>query len=304
MIGAAQAAWLLMGAGLLVLAGGAMLGGGAWQERRRHRVGERLTVLVGAAPPEAGPRGLVRLLHRLLGDQGRRHLATRLHAAGFHHPEAPALFHALRLACTLALTAGAGLALMVASHGRPWQTATAVGAAAVAGYLLPRVLLDARGVARQARVRREMGFLADLMALVLESGVSLDQCLRYVGLASARTAPSVQHSFRMLMDELDKGVAYDTAMERWGDRLGIPEGREFAFIFRQSLLYGAEMGPLLHNFSQEWADRRVMSAREAAGRAATKLTVILVGFMLPPLLVLLTAPALSSVLHTIGSMRR
>lgn len=287
---------------VLTLIGGALLAVKVWQAQIRAASAERLAVLTRKGGAEAASGFSARLLKfvgdRLTGERDRRDTGALLHAAGFHRPEAPALFILLRFG--LAVIGTGTMAFWVALYvpqdsAKLWPIG--VGAAA---WLLPKMILGSFAVSRQARVRREMSFLCDLMRLVLESGLSLDQCLRYVAAVCPRTSPSLSHGLHLLIQDIDKGMAYHTAIERWGERLGIPDGRELAAVFQQSLAYGTELAPLLRSFAQEWSERRVSAARESAGRKATQLTAVMVLFFLPPLMILVISPSVISVLSVSG----
>lgn len=301
--GVSQPVMLLVGAALLSMAGAGLLGVRAWTGRRRALVEERIRNLVEMMPAgqaESRRRLVSRLFGALVTETARRQLSPLLYAAGIYHSDGLCLFQTGRL--SLAASAAVATAGYVLWTGEPPQMlATALATGALA-YLLPRWMLNMRAVARQARIRKEMSFLADLMALVLESGLSLDQCLRYVAGASERTSPCVRQTFKLLTDDINNGLPYETAIERWGERLGIPEGREIGGVFRQSLLYGSELGPMLRGFSEEWADRRINAAREHAGRSAARMTAVLVGFMLPPLIIMMAGPAMVSVAGSLRTM--
>lgn len=301
-MGALSPLQLVIGSALLTLVGLVLLAAKAWQAQLHANNAERLIALTRPEALESSIGVTARLLRfvgaRLIGERDRRDTTILLHAAGFHRPEAPALFILLRLGLAIVAT-GAMTAWVVLyatqDSARLWPVA-----AGGAAWLLPKMFLGSRGVARQARVRKEMSFLCDLMRLVLESGLSLDQCLRYVAAVCPRTSPSLSHGMHLLIQDIDKGMAYHAAIERWGERLGIPDGRELAAVFQQSLTYGTELAPLLRAFAEEWSERRVAAAREAAGRKATRLTAVMVVFFLPPLMILVISPSVVSVLTMSG----
>lgn len=286
---------------LLMAAGGVVLGLRSWRLRARAAAGDRLRLVVAEnAPPREEAPGMLAALGRVLvlGPSERRYLAGLLHGAGFHRPQALGVFALVRAVLTLLAPLAAWLALG-RDHG-PLLAVAAPTAAAVAAWLLPRWFLGSRATRRQAKARNEMAFLADLMVLVLESGVSMDQCLRYATRASAKAAPIVHYGLTILIDDLDKGMGYDEALARWGDRLGIPEGRELAGVFRHSLVYGIELAPALRTFIRDWSERRINDARTSIGRRSAALTVVMVGFFLPPLLILTVGPAVVSALSMKG----
>lgn len=293
---------------VLFLVGGVfLLTAGLWAVAERNRVAERLRDL---SPPGETRRAtgrhrriylrwLYRLGRPLVGNQTeRRELAELLNAAGFPGGEAVTLYALLRMAAALMAGASAGLFML-----DPAITALELAAYAALAFIIVFVglkyVLSAYATSRQAKVRREMAFVLDLMVLVLESGVSLDQCLRHSAQSSAKVAPVVNRGLNVLIHDIGKGTPYETAIERWGERLGVSEGRELAGLFRQSLLYGAELGPSLRGFIDEFANRRLAMARESVGRKAVQLTVVTVVFLLPPLMALIGGPPFTALFNAL-----
>ena len=94
------------------------------------------------------------------------------------------------------------------------------------------------------------------------------------------------------------GAPYDTALEKWGQRIGLEESRELAAMFKQSLVHGTELSSSLRRFANDLSERRLMSARESVGKKSAQLTVVMVMFFLPALIILLGGPAMHAV--TVG----
>jgi tight adherence protein C len=98
-----------------------------------------------------------------------------------------------------------------------------------------------------------------------------------------------------MVDDLHNGVPYGLALDRWADRLQVPGVRELAALFKQALLNGSELGPTLRAFAHEFSDKRLSSARASIGRKTTQMTVVMILFMLPALMILLAGPAFVAV---------
>lgn len=293
---------------LLFLIGGAiLLTAGLWAMAERDQVAERLRDL----SPQGDARRAIRRHRRvylawlyrigrpLVGNQTERlELAELLNAAGFPGRDAVNLYAVLRMAAALVAAATAGLATLTPETAT-LDLAAHAALAFIVVFVGAKYALGAYATSRQAKVRREMAFVLDLMVLALESGVSLDQCLRHAAQSSAKVAPVVNRGLNTLVHDIGKGTPYEAAIERWGERLGVSEGRELAGLFRQSLLYGAELGPSLRGFIDEFANRRLTMARESVGRKAVQLTIVTVVFLLPPLMALIGGPPFTAVFNAL-----
>lgn len=295
---------------ILALAGGlgtALLLGGLRTESRTLQLKRRLASLsapaAGAERPERAERlrSLVPLLTVGAGD--RREIERSLQTIGRYDAAAVVAFGAWRL---LGALAAAGLAAFVLwsygrLHGLNWLFPFF---AACVAFVAAKLVLRRRVAARQRRIAREVPFALDIMLLMLESGVSLDQCLRYMAQMDGRAMPMVRHSLRQLVTDLQRGMGYEAALDRWADRLGTTGVRELASIFKQSMLNGTELGPTLRNFVREFSDLRVATAREKIGKKNTQMTVAMMVFLIPALFVALIGPAIDSIIAMMANLNR
>lgn len=275
------------------------------QARLRARLHETL----GLSPPgQAGGSLLTRLARYegalAGGEADRQEIVTLLRAAGFYAPDAAMAFALLRIGATLG-TFAAALAVRLAWHwpgGRVWLMPTAL---AVTSFLLAKRALHVLAARRQRRVRGELPFLLDLVRLMLESGSSLDQCLRMLARPVAAAAvPQTSAAFRALVDDLQNGAPYEQALGRWADRLGVAAARDLAAIFRQSLLHGSDITERLAAQAQDAAEQRLATAREAVGRKAAQLSGAMMLFFMPALFILLGGPAAAGLSEALKGLTR
>src|SRR3546814_8112674 len=111
----------------------------------------------------------------------------------------------------------------------------------------------------------EFPFLLDLMLMMLESGISLDQCFRSIARDEAIAVPHHARLIAMLVADLDRGMSYEQALDRWAARVAVNGAKELAALFRQALFQGVELAPALREFVREFTQRRIANAREAMG---------------------------------------
>jgi tight adherence protein C len=111
--------------------------------------------------------------------------------------------------------------------------------------------------------------------------------------------PLVRQTVQLLVEDLQRGMDYDMALDRWRERLGVNGGRELAALFKQTLLHGTELGAGLREFVREFADRRVSTARESIGRKTTQMTIVMIAFLMPALFIVLCSPAIVSLVRSL-----
>jgi tight adherence protein C len=283
---------LLLGLGLRGTVGEARL--------RRRLTGISGRSRVGEA---GGAVGWLKPFERILvgGSKDREEILQSLRAAGFYDPRSVIVFAALRFAAALAAIAAAALALWLTGR---WSGVARFYPLAAGGlvYVGAKFVLRSLASMRQRRIGAELPFALDVLLLMLESGVSLDQCFRSLAQADGGAMPRIHQSMRILVDDLQRGMAYDQALDRWAERLAVNGIREVTSLFKQTLTYGTELGPALRDFVREFSDRRVSTARENIGRKTTQMTVIMIVFLMPALFIVLAAPAVVAILKTLSGL--
>jgi tight adherence protein C len=259
-----------------------------------------------AAPwlAEQGRTLLERLGRHVAGAGSMRDLQDMLLRAGFMGPAAVFVFAALRLITALA---AAAMALVPAGlkHGSIGSKDAAL--AFLAGFFVYRgftIYLKHRSGTRQRELRRELPYVLDLLLMVLDSGVSVDQALQHVSQQIGRVAPITAEILDRYIADTEEGMPYDKALDRLAQRLAISEGRDFAGLLKQNLFQGGELSEPLRRLAADVSEARLAYAREQMGRKSVLLTLVMLAFFMPVLLVALAAPAVSEVLGTLGSVAR
>lgn len=230
----------------------------------------------------------------------RNEIERQLRSAGYFQPSAIDVFVWLRLGAALA----AGFASMGACFfitGNPFKPVFVPLAATGLTYVGAKYVLHMRANTRVEILTTEFPFLLDLMLMMLESGVSLDQCFRSIAREERVAVPNHARLVAMLIDDLDRGQDYAVAFDRWAARVGVSGSRELAALFRQSLFQGMELVPPLREFIREFSQRRVARAREAIGKITVKMVVLMLVFFMPALFIVLAGPPVASILDTLRS---
>ena len=244
---------------------------------------------------------LEQLGRRLAGGSVSQEVRDLVVQAGFFTGAAPYIFLALRLTFAVFFT----IVMFLWLHATRGLGPIQIMVGAIFGYLSYRYALIAVKLLaerRATKVRREMPPVLDIMLMVLDAGVSIDQALRHVAHSVPKTAPVSGYVLKRLIGDVESGVPYDSALDHMGQRLGVDEGQDFANIIKQAMLTGGELGSTLRRFSADLSDIRMAQARESVGKKATKLTMVMILFFMPVLLIVLAGPAVVKLSSGIGSV--
>jgi tight adherence protein C len=156
---------------------------------------------------------------------------------------------------------------------------------------------------RRERALSELFFSIDLLIIFLESGQSLVQSLHSLADVGQASMPLTTKEHRKLVADLSRGLAYEKAFSAWATRIGTDEAQDLAAFFTQALVHGVELGPQLRRFADEMMARRLINARESVGMKSARLTVVMIVFFLPAILLLLAGPPVVAILRNVGGMR-
>lgn len=177
----------------------------------------------------------------------------------------------------------------------------AYGFAAVAlSVLLPRWIL--RGVAgrRRARIKSEVPLFIHLLVLLFEAGLSTRQALASLVREGGGVLPELGREFELVLRQLDAGADANDALKNLGEALEIDDLSSVLSVLRQVDRYGGEVRePLLETLGV-LEERRGLDLREQVNLLSGRMTVVMVLFFFPALLIFVAGPAFISVIKVLG----
>ena len=211
---------------------------------------------------------------------------TRLIRAGFREDSALKIFYGAKVITPLTLC------LIAAVTGLASQNPMFVYIACLGlGFLAPDFWLGRQIKNRQAKIRRGLPDVLDMLVICVEAGLSLDQ-------ATARTAEELRQSQPILSDELGvvaleqrAGSARSEAWKHLADRTGLDIVRNLVSMLVQSEQFGTSIAKTLRVHSDTLRTKRVQEIEEKAAKLSVKLLFPLVLFIFPSLFVVVLGPA-------------
>ncbi len=271
----------------------------------RRRLDE-IALDAGAAPGATlGQRiaSALRPVERYVLPQGAEREGTqqRLQFAGYRGVSAVSTFYGVKLALSLALL----LVWLFAAHffsslstGRIVFFAVAVS---FLGMLLPGILLD-RAVAKRHKLLRD-GFpdALDLLTVCVESGLGLPQALQRVADELEVSHPELAVELANVTAQMRAGVDRETALRGLATRTGLDDVRGLVSLLAQTLRFGTGIAEALRVYSEDFRDKRMQRAEEAAAKIGTKLIFPLVVCLFPSFFVVAIGPAVLRMIEAFGA---
>lgn len=171
-------------------------------------------------------------------------------------------------------------------------TSLAMFLAMVAGYLLPKLIVENQATTRQGSLLSAFPDALDLLVSCVESGLNLDTSFRRVANEMRTVAPALAKEFVLVNSEITAGIERVVALKHFEERTGLEEVRSLVNMLAQSERYGSSIADSLRIYSSVAREKRMSRAEELAGQVGSKLTIIMIVFFLPVLMIILLTPSM------------
>jgi tight adherence protein C len=276
-------------------------------EMRRRLLGNAGSVRsggagVGGAKPSLRPSQVPTLIRSLvLPVEGhlvpndpvdRSTLRRHLLQAGLTSPHAQSIFYSARIGLAALLPLLFLVAIPVFSLGIAGNRVISVAVIlVVTGYCLPSMVVGRRRARRQLLCREGLPDALDLLLICVEAGLGIDAAIARVGQELAHSRPQIAEHFRLLALQMQAGKARDDAFRDFSERIGLDEVATLTALLCQSVTLGTSIADALRAHAEDMRAHRMLRAEEMAQQLGVKLSLPLIGLMVPALLLIVGAPA-------------
>lgn len=294
-------AWMLGAVGVTGLAvlalAGALWSLAAGPERT---AADRLGQLTGAAEddtrlPTRRLSGLAQTAARLSASTDEAEVSAlrkRLMQAGYRDRNAVEWYAAYR---TGGAVVGALIGFALASRAALLPMMGGAMAGTAVGYYLPAILLTNTLQKRRDALLRSYPDAMDLLVSCVEAGLGVDAAFRRVADEIEGSAPELARELQQVTHEVNAGVARTDALRRLGERTGVDEIVSLCNVLIQAERFGTSIARSLRVHAEGARVKRMQRAEERAAQVSPKLTVVMICFILPCLIVVLIGPAVVNV---------
>jgi tight adherence protein C len=261
----------------------------------RRRLDEIATASGAAPGPRLGARiaAAMRPVERFVLPKGAERAGTqqRLQFAGYPSASAVSTFYGVKLVLSAALVLSWLLVARFLPHLSWGPIAFGAVAASCIGMLVPGMWLDRRVMARHKLLRDGFPDALDLLTVCVESGLGLTQALGRVAEEMDVSHPELAAEIAQVTAQMRAGVDREAALRGLASRTGLDDVRGLVSLLAQTLRFGTGIAEALRVYSEDFRDRRMQRAEEAAAKIGTKLIFPLVLCMFPSFFVIAIGPA-------------
>jgi len=165
-----------------------------------------------------------------------------------------------------------------------------LAAVAVLGWRGPEVVLSRSAARRRVRLETGIPDALDLLVICAEAGLSLDHAVEQVGHVLRSSNPEVAEEFAATAAEMRISAARDQAFDNLARRAGIASLRGIVAALNQSVRFGTPLAGSLRAVAAEMRTERLVRFEERAARLPVLLTMPLMTFILPSLMIVVGTP--------------
>jgi tight adherence protein C len=174
-----------------------------------------------------------------------------------------------------------------------------VPAAAVVAWLAPGRWLAGRARRRRRAFVRELPDLLDLLAICVESGMTLDPALRLV---CERLRGELVDELRRTLAELDLGTPRRAAYASLATRCEVPEVAGVVAALLQTEELGTPLASVLGEQARALRTARGQAARDRAAGAAPRIQLVVALVMVPGAMLLVLGALVMRLAEQIGAV--
>jgi tight adherence protein C len=227
-------------------------------------------------------------------DQEVATLKGDLIRAGFRSEIATPVFYGLRIIAAFILVVVSFL-MQARMPNNPVLRVILVVMGGMAGWTLPKFVLEKMVKKRQDVLRLSLPDMLDMLVVSVEAGLGLDQAIQHVSRELAITHPQISEEMSLVTLEMRAGKRRADALRNFAERTGEPEIRKLTAILIQNDRFGTSMGESLRNHSDFMRTKRRQEAEERAGKVGVKLVFPIFFCILPSIIIVAAGPALLAI---------
>ena len=168
------------------------------------------------------------------------------------------------------------------------------------GYLLPKRVLASMAKRRQEQISQEVSTFIPLLRILFESGMAVEQTLRVMSNEAQQLLPVLTSELRLVLARVDSGLELGEELSKTSLMLSVDEFSDTCAILQQLLYQGGGAMKSLQALKQLLDDRRLTRMQEYISKMSAKMSVVMMVFLFPALLIVLAGPGFIAISKAMG----
>ena len=160
--------------------------------------------------------------------------------------------------------------------------------------LVPSILTNTILKSKIKRIMTDMPGFIDLVAVNVQTGITIDASLKQVASDFRKLNPDLTHVILRIIRKAEL-TGLSSALQDLAVSLPTTEIRMFCTVLQQSINFGSSMYPQLIQLSADIRELQLLTIEEKLGTLSAKMSVPLILFIMFPIIILILAPGVMRV---------
>lgn len=169
------------------------------------------------------------------------------------------------------------------------------------GYLIPKRMLAYVAKQRQQEVAVEVSTFIPLLRILFESGMAVEQALRVLSQEGRQLLPVLTGELRVMLVRVDSGLELSQELSKTAALQDVDEFNDTCVILQQLIQQGGGAMKSLQALKELLDDRRLTRMEEYISKMSAKMSVVMMVFLFPALMIVLAGPSFMAIARAFGS---
>jgi tight adherence protein C len=144
---------------------------------------------------------------------------------------------------------------------------------------------------RQQAVAIEVSTFIPLLRILFESGMAVEQALRVLSQEGRQLLPILTGELRVVLSRVDSGLELNQELSKVASLLDVDEFNDTCVILQQLIQQGGGAMKSLQALKELLDDRRLTRMEEFISKMSAKMSVVMMVFLFPALMIVLAGPS-------------
>lgn len=170
------------------------------------------------------------------------------------------------------------------------------------GYLIPKRVIAKAAKSRQERLAVEVSTMIPLLRMLFEVGMTVEQALRVLTDGGEKILPEMRRELKHVLLRVDAGLDLGRELREAAFLMQVDELNDCFTILEQLLQQGGGGMSSLLSLKELLDDRRMTTLQERVSKMSAKMSIVMMVFLFPALLIVLAGPGFIAIIQALGEM--
>lgn len=227
-------------------------------------------------------------------------LALAMHRAGYRAASQRAMLYGIQVLLPLATLVLTGLWILI--QGYSLNSLLAGVSVVIISVLVPKRVINSKAEERLKRIDDELSLFVQMLRILFDAGLAVEQALRVMAKESGAILPEMVYELTPILRRAEQGLDLESELGNSATALDHMGYTDVMVIVRQMLKQGGSARASLSKLIEVMESRRLTDMQEKVSKLTAKMTVVMIVFFFPALIILLTGPGFISIGDAMGNM--